>query len=55
VTITNWEQGAFEIDAPFHPQDESYGSRKIFLDKEIFIERSDFLEDPPSPKKVVSV
>lgn len=51
VTITNWDQAKMEIDAPFHPQDESYGSRKIFLDKEIFIERSDFLEDPPSPKK----
>lgn len=51
VTITNWEKGKMEIDAPFHPQDESYGSRKIYLDKEIFIEKSDFLEDPPSPKK----
>lgn len=51
VTITNWDQGKMEIDAPFHPQDDSYGSRKIYLDKEIYIERSDFLEDPPSPKK----
>jgi len=51
VTITNWDKDSMEIDAPFHPQDESYGSRKIKLDKEIYIERSDFLEDPPSPKK----
>lgn len=51
VTITNWEEGEKEIDAPFHPQDESYGSRKIKLGKEIYIEKSDFLEEPPSPKK----
>jgi len=51
VTITNWEGEEKEIDAPFHPQDESYGSRKIKLGKELYIDRSDFLEDPPSPKK----
>lgn len=51
VTITNWEGDDQEIDAPFHPQDESYGSRKINFGKELYIERSDFMEDPPSPKK----
>lgn len=51
VTITNWDREDLAIDAPFHPQDESYGTRKITLGKEIYIERSDFLEDPPSPKK----
>ena len=51
VTITNWDQAPKEIEAPFHPQDESYGERTIKLDKEIYIEQSDFLEEPPSPKK----
>lgn len=51
VTITNWNSEDKVIDAPFHPQDESFGSRKINFSKELYIERSDFLEDPPSPKK----
>lgn len=51
VTITNWEGEDQEIDAPFHPQDESFGSRKIYFGKELYIDSSDFLEDPPSPKK----
>ncbi len=51
VTITNWEGEAQEIDAPFHPQDESFGSRKINFGKELYIDASDFLEEPPSPKK----
>lgn len=51
VTITNWDRDDHVIDAPFHPQDESFGSRKINFGKELYIEASDFLEDPPSPKK----
>ncbi len=50
VTITNWDADV-EIDAPFHSHDESFGSRKVNLSSEIYIDRSDFLEDPPSPKK----
>lgn len=51
VTITNWDEGTQEIDAPFHPKDESFGRRKINFGKEIYVEQSDFLEEPPSPKK----
>lgn len=51
VTITNWEDTTKEIDAPFHPKDESFGSRKINFGKEIYVEQSDFMLDPPSPKK----
>jgi glutaminyl-tRNA synthetase len=51
VTITNWEREDHEIQAPFHPQDESFGTRTITFGKELYIEASDFLEDPPSPKK----
>ena len=46
VSITNFEEN-LEIDCPLHPKDESFGSRKVPFTKEIFIERSDFLEDPP--------
>jgi glutaminyl-tRNA synthetase len=51
VTITNWEGEDQVIDAPFHPQDSSFGNRKISIGKEIYIDASDFLEEPPSPKK----
>ncbi|MCT4641937.1 MAG: glutamine--tRNA ligase/YqeY domain fusion protein [Bacteriovoracaceae bacterium] len=51
VTITNWDRENHIIDAPFHPQDESFGSRSITFSKELYIDASDFLEDPPSPKK----
>ena len=50
VTITNWDADT-EIEAPFHPQDASFGSRKLTMTDTIYIEQSDFLEDPPSPKK----
>lgn len=51
VTITNWNREDQIIDAPFHPQDESFGSRNITFSNEIYIDRSDWMDDPPSPKK----
>ncbi|MBD63973.1 MAG: glutamine--tRNA ligase [Halobacteriovoraceae bacterium] len=51
VTITNWEKDDHIIEAPFHPQDESFGSRQITFGRELYIDASDFMEDPPSPKK----
>lgn len=51
VTITNWDEGEQVIKAPFHPQDESFGEREIRFGKELYIDRSDFMADPPSPKK----
>lgn len=51
VTITNWDRDDHVIDAPFHPQDDSFGDRKITFGKELYVDRSDFMEDPPSPKK----
>lgn len=50
VILTNLNKEV-EIDAPFHPQDENFGSRKLTLSKEIFIDEEDFMEEPPSPKK----
>ncbi len=51
LTITNWDKEDQKIMAPFHPQDESFGQREIFFGKEIYVEQSDFMKDPPSPKK----
>ncbi len=48
VIIDNWEEGHFEeIEVENNPNDESAGSRKILFGKELYIESSDFMEDPP--------
>ena len=47
VTIVNYE-GSEEIDAPYYPHDvPKEGSRKIPFSKEIYIERDDYMENPP--------
>jgi glutaminyl-tRNA synthetase len=52
LVITNWEEGKTEwVDAVNNPEDESAGSRKIPFTKELYIDRADFKEDPPSPRK----
>ena len=48
VEISNWEEGKTGwLDAVNNPEDESAGSRKIPFGKHIFIEREDFMENPP--------
>jgi glutaminyl-tRNA synthetase len=51
VTITNWEGEEQVIDAPFHPKDEAFGKRTLSFGSELYVDASDFMEDPPSPKK----
>jgi len=47
VTIENYE-GFEEIDAPYYPHDvPKEGSRKLPFSREIYIERDDFMENPP--------
>ena len=47
VTITNYE-GSEEIDAPYYPDDvPKEGTRKLPFSREIYIEREDFMENPP--------
>jgi len=47
VTIENYE-GSEEIDAPYYPHDvPKEGNRAIPFSKEIYIERDDFMENPP--------
>ena len=48
VVIDNYpEDQVEELDAPYHPQDPSMGSRKVPFSRVLYIEREDFLEDPP--------
>lgn len=48
VVIENYPEGEYEeIEVPNHPRDESMGTRKITLGREIYIEQDDFMEDPP--------
>jgi glutaminyl-tRNA synthetase len=48
VVITNYPEGKVEhMEAINNPEDESKGSRTIPFSRELFIERKDFMEDPP--------
>lgn len=50
VVVTNWPEdaGVEELDAPLYPHDVPLeGSRKLPFGRELWIERSDFAEDPP--------
>ncbi len=48
VVITNYPEGQSEmLTAINNPEDESAGTRQVPFGRELFIERSDFLEDPP--------
>jgi glutaminyl-tRNA synthetase len=48
VVLTNLPEGETEwLEAPLHPQNEEMGTRRVALTREIWIERSDFMEDPP--------
>lgn len=48
VVIVNFPEGETEwFPGPNHPADASRGSRDVALTREIFIEREDFMENPP--------
>ncbi|MCX5870888.1 MAG: glutamine--tRNA ligase/YqeY domain fusion protein [Deltaproteobacteria bacterium] len=48
VIIDNYPQGqSEEMEAQNHPQRPEMGSRKVPFSREIYIERDDFMEDPP--------
>ena len=48
VTITNYPTGEVaELDAPNHPQQPELGTRKLPFSSELYIDRDDFMEDPP--------
>jgi glutaminyl-tRNA synthetase len=48
VVLTNYQEGQVEeVDVINNPEDESAGTRKVPFARELFIEREDFMEDPP--------
>jgi glutaminyl-tRNA synthetase len=48
LVITNYPEGqAEEFEVPNNPEDPAAGTRTVPFSRELFIEREDFLEDPP--------
>ena len=48
LIIDNYPEGESEmLEAVNNPEDESYGKREVSFSKTLYIEREDFLEDPP--------
>ena len=48
VVIENFPEGQVEeLDAVNNPEDASAGTRKVPFSREIYIEQTDFMEDPP--------
>ncbi|MEQ8841495.1 MAG: glutamine--tRNA ligase/YqeY domain fusion protein [Acidimicrobiales bacterium] len=48
VVITNWPEGEKDVrDAINNPEDESAGTREVPFSGRLFIERDDFMIDPP--------
>lgn len=49
LIITNYPDEEIElVEAKNNPEDESAGTRKLTFSKELFIEREDFMENPPA-------
>ncbi len=48
IILSNYPQGQSEVlPAPNHPNRPELGHRQLPFSRELFIERSDFMEDPP--------
>jgi glutaminyl-tRNA synthetase len=47
VVIENFESAGEEVEAVNHPERPDAGTRKIRFTRELFIERDDFMENPP--------
>ncbi|MEA3302743.1 MAG: glutamine--tRNA ligase/YqeY domain fusion protein, partial [Pseudomonadota bacterium] len=51
VVISNYPQEQVEqLSAPNHPKDESMGKRQLPFDRELYIDRNDFMEVAPNRK-----
>ncbi|HEX4923871.1 MAG TPA: glutamine--tRNA ligase/YqeY domain fusion protein [Bdellovibrionales bacterium] len=46
VVVENWAGGEQELKASVHPKKPELGSRTFYFTKELYIERSDFMEHP---------
>lgn len=48
LVIDNWESGRFdEIEVENNPENPEQGSRQLQFGRELFIDREDFMENPP--------
>jgi glutaminyl-tRNA synthetase len=48
VVIDNYPEGQVEeFDCPYHPQNSGMGSRKVPFSRVLYIEKDDFMENPP--------
>ena len=48
LVVTNYPEGQVEeFDAVHNPEDPTAGTRKVPFSRDLFIEREDFMEDPP--------
>jgi glutaminyl-tRNA synthetase len=48
LVLTNYPEGQVEhMDIVNNPEDPSAGTRKVEFSREIYLERDDFMEDPP--------
>ncbi|MGE4470584.1 MAG: glutamine--tRNA ligase/YqeY domain fusion protein [Desulfovibrio sp.] len=48
LVIENYPEGQTdEFEMPLYPEDESMGSRTVPFSRELYIERADFMEEPP--------
>jgi glutaminyl-tRNA synthetase len=48
VVITNYPEGQVEeVDVINNPEDPAAGTRKVAFSRELYLEREDFMEDPP--------
>jgi glutaminyl-tRNA synthetase len=48
VVITNYEGDGETFETPNNPEDPSAGTRSVPFSREIYIERDDFMENPPN-------
>ena len=48
LVIDNYPEGVTEeLEVPNNPENEALGSRKVTFSRELYIEREDFMEEPP--------
>ncbi|WP_416885450.1 glutamine--tRNA ligase/YqeY domain fusion protein [Marinospirillum sp.] len=48
VVLTNWKEGEeVELSSPHHPAREELGERRLPFTRELYIDRDDFMEEPP--------
>ncbi len=47
LVITNYSGAGEELDAVNNPEDPAAGTRRVAFGRELYVERDDFIEDPP--------